>query len=689
MTTDSGQSTSSHFSTLPPMRVSESNNVEVLVGHENDDPYNSQPSLPATGVRQVTDSATQCCFDPRFSISVSVATQTEDFSTTNTPNMATNGSTASGVQQNDPVSAEQWKLSHDHNYSMPYPFVYPTYGFDDDKVAPLAPLPDFEVEDVPLSEIITEIDSDDWEINENDDDDEEKDPHWQPAEDEKILSPDEHELEGEKESEEETESPDTEKKYLVFNSSLDQLLTRCPKCGQVIIDKKRKTTGSMLSVELTCHDGHVTHWDSQPSIRRKPVGNLLLAASILFTGNTFARVSRLASCLNMQFISESVFYDTQKRFLFPVVNEAWENEQQLVRQELAVRDAVNLNGDGRCDSPGHNAKYGTYTLMDDDSGKVVAFSVVQVTETTSSNAMEKEGFKRCLESLEGDGVHINRIATDRHVSISSYMDKERPEINHQYDVWHLSKWVVKKLTSKAQQKGCEELSPWIQSISNHLWWCAATCGGNVQLLREKWKSVLNHIVNKHKWSGNSHFHKCEHGHIPPSEARQICWLQPGSPAHLALEEVVLNNKLLKDLAKLADFCHTGNIEVYHSMMLKYCSKQEHFSHKGMIARTQLAALDNNANTGREQALVQSGEHAGAERYKVCFPKAHKRWVVKPITQKKSFDHLSVLLTKVLERCEAGNAVADPPPVVLPRNIASVPAPPKEDLITNHRSRFNR
>jgi len=106
--------------------------------------------------------------------------------------------------------------------------------------------------------------------------------------------------------------------------------------------------------------------------------------------------------------------------------------------------------------------------MDEDSGKVVAFSVVQVTKATSSNAMEKEGFKQCFESLDGDGVEIDRMATDRHVSISSYMNKDHPEINHQYDVWHLSKWVVKQLKSKARQKGREELSPWIYSISNHL-----------------------------------------------------------------------------------------------------------------------------------------------------------------------------------------------------------------------------
>ena len=445
----------------------------------------------------------------------------------------------------------------------------------------------------------------------------------------------------------------------------------------------------MLSVEMTCLAGQITHWDSQPITKRKPVGNLLLAALILCTGNTFASVSRLASCLNLQFISESVSYDTQQQFLFPVLSQAWKHEQETVRQELVNKGAINLNGDGRCESPGHSAKYGTYTLLDDDSDKVVAFSVVQVSEVTSSNAMEKEGFKRCIESLEDDRVQIDWIATDRHVSISSFMNKERPQINHQYDVWHLSKWVVKKLTSKAQQKGCEELMAWTQSTSNHLWWCAATCDGNVVLLREKWKSLLHHIVNKHEWTGNTLFHQCGHRQIPSSEAKNICWLKPGSPAQLALEEVVLNTKLLKDLTKLTDFCHTGEIEVYHSMMLKYCSKQDYFSYKGMVARTQLAALDNNANAERPQALVQSGEHAGQERYKACFLKAHKRWVVKPISERKSYQHLSTLLAQVLEQCETGNAVAEPLPVVLPCNIASEPAPAKEDLTANHRSRFNR
>ena len=109
----------------------------------------------------------------------------------------------------------------------------------------------------------------------------------------------------------------------------------------------------------------------------------------------------------------------------------------------------------------------------------------------------------------------------------------------------------------------------------------------------------------------------------------------------------------------------------------------------MVARTQLAALDNNANTGRNQARVQEGEHAGQARYKMCFPKAHKRWVVKPITEKKSYNYLSNLISEVIKRCEEGNAIAQPLPVQLPKNIASEPAPLKADLIQQHRSRFNR
>ena len=43
-----------------------------------------------------------------------------------------------------------------------------------------------------------------------------------------------------------------------------------------------------------------------------------------------------------------------------------------------VGDAVTLGGDGRADSPGHSAKYGTYTIIDLDYMQIADIRMVQV-----------------------------------------------------------------------------------------------------------------------------------------------------------------------------------------------------------------------------------------------------------------------------------------------------------------------
>ncbi|CAH3155917.1 unnamed protein product, partial [Pocillopora meandrina] len=67
--------------------------------------------------------------------------------------------------------------------------------------------------------------------------------------------------------------------------------------------------------------------------------------------------------------------------------------------------------------------------------------------------MEKEGFKRCMENIYEKGGKVMVVATD---------------LDHQFDVWHLSKSITKKLAKKAKKKECADLSRWIRSISNHL-----------------------------------------------------------------------------------------------------------------------------------------------------------------------------------------------------------------------------
>ena len=50
----------------------------------------------------------------------------------------------------------------------------------------------------------------------------------------------------------------------------------------------------------------------------------------------------------------------------------------LLSKLNAEKKSLVLGGDGRADSPGHCAKYGTYTLMDLKSNKIVHIELVQV-----------------------------------------------------------------------------------------------------------------------------------------------------------------------------------------------------------------------------------------------------------------------------------------------------------------------
>ena len=254
-----------------------------------------------------------------------------------------------------------------------------------------------------------------------------------------------------------------------------------------------------------------------------------------------------------------------------------------------------MSGDGRCDSPGYSSKYGTYSLMDSATDHILDYSLVQVTETGSSVAMEKEGLRRCLDKVLAQGVEITSITTDRHVGVASLMKKEYSFIDHQYDAWHLSKSVTKKLTKQAEGKNCGQLYPWIQSISNYLWWAAQTCNGDANLLVEKWKSLYT-IFQMYMNRAVILMHCFLHPTLSPEEQRSKKWLRLGSASHNALRKVVLKDSLLRDMKKLSGFHHTCSLEVFHSLLLKYCPKKQYFSYVGMQAHIELAILDHNYNT---------------------------------------------------------------------------------------------
>lgn len=170
--------------------------------------------------------------------------------------------------------------------------------------------------------------------------------------------------------------------------------------------------------------------------------------------------------------------------------------------------------------------------------------------------MEKKGFIETLANIEANGIKVKLISSDRHTQIKKEMRVNHPDIDHQFDPWHLAKTVSKTLSAASKKSGCSDLAPWILLIVNHLWWCAESCNKDAEVLREKWLSVIHHMANRHSWPGNKHFHKCDHQPLSAEQQRKKKWLKPGSAAHTALVNVVKDKLLLKDIINLTQFVHT-------------------------------------------------------------------------------------------------------------------------------------
>jgi len=329
------------------------------------------------------------------------------------------------------------------------------------------------------------------------------------------------------------------RKFIVFESQLDKLLCHlvCPLCqcpcsmDDVV---KKCNEGTLLHVVARCIEGHIiVDWQSQPFIGRMPAGNLLFCAATLFSGQTFAHMQNVARFLNFQFLSHTSFYEIQRTNLMPVIMEAWKTQQQSLFAELRCNGKpLHVCGDGRMDSPGFSAKYCCYTLMDMDTDKVIAFAVVDVRSARGiSTNMEVLAFEHCLQELLDNGFTVDVVATDRHVQVRSLLKKKYPTIRHQFDVWHVAKSVRKKLHSVSQKKVNTELSQWSRSVCNHLWWSAANCNRDPDMLQEMWCSVVHHIVNVHEFEGDI-FKNCGHPPLTDDEQSRKKWLTPQSPAKM-------------------------------------------------------------------------------------------------------------------------------------------------------------
>ena len=118
-------------------------------------------------------------------------------------------------------------------------------------------------------------------------------------------------------------------------------------------------------------------------LKQVPAGNILLSAAILFSRSLPTKVLRLLTIYGCASISKTTYFRHQEHLLQPCIFSAWKEHQNELFQELHHENRpLVLGGDGRADSPGHSAKFGSYTLMELKRKAVIDIQLVQVNNTS-------------------------------------------------------------------------------------------------------------------------------------------------------------------------------------------------------------------------------------------------------------------------------------------------------------------
>ncbi|XP_060077692.1 uncharacterized protein LOC132557213 [Ylistrum balloti] len=480
-----------------------------------------------------------------------------------------------------------------------------------------------------------------------------------------------------------------DRKFLVYESELLKLFSACPRCSSPTFGHIQQLRGTAVKILQDCGFCSYTNvWKSQPMIGSIPAGNLLLSCAILFSGSLPSKSLRMFNFMNMATISCDTFLQHQRYFLQPAILQVWNDHQQCYLDSVIQENReIVLGGDGRADTPGHSAKYGSYTMMDLDESRVVDVQLVQSNEVKSSYHMEKEGLIRSVKTFNDAGITIQKIVTDRHVQILKWVRENMPKTKHCVDIWHVAKGLKKKLTAISKDKDCDALTPWIKSISNHLYWVAAsTPSADPSLMMEKWQSVANHVQNIHEGHG-SLFEKCCHGDLSGRE-RQKKWIKPATKVSERLDDVILSNQMKKDIPMLSTGQQTSSIEAYHSVINHFAPKMIGFSYHGMICRLQLAALHFNENRSKLQAVDKDG----VLRYRLEFPKYKKgEHIVRKVKVHSTFDYVENLTEVVMSMAERSSLAKQRipiPPTVPPPLCHDFLHPDMSDAIAGMHSRFS-
>ena len=170
-----------------------------------------------------------------------------------------------------------------------------------------------------------------------------------------------------------------EPKAIVFLSKLLLLFQTCHWCFANNPTLSISQSGTMLTIQTSCsHCKRDFTWTSQPLMLGKfPAGNLLLSFAILCSGASINKILVVFKHMGVLVYHFPTYFHHQRHLLIPAVVKYWWGYQAALLQRLQGQEVV-LAGDGRHDSMGHSAKYGTYSIFCCTIGYIIHLVLVQV-----------------------------------------------------------------------------------------------------------------------------------------------------------------------------------------------------------------------------------------------------------------------------------------------------------------------
>ena len=477
----------------------------------------------------------------------------------------------------------------------------------------------------------------------------------------------------------------------------------CLTCGASCSVTRVATKGFAVVVHYQCkgaekHDGV---WRSSAISNRRYHVNMIISSAFSLCGTGHTVLKSIFECFKCPHIGKSSYYSILRTKLYPVIAKKWELVRNTVLNKLKSREsAVTLSGDGHYDSPGWCAKYCTYIAMDNDTHAIVDFAVVQKKMYTGE--LEKEGCRELLSGLIQKGLRIGTFVTDQNDKIGKMIRSTDAfkNIKHSLDVWHMAKNLKKKLIKAAKKS--EGLKKWVEPIVTHFWYACQKCKKDPSLLLQIYHSCLLHLANKHAWNKDPfadirgkkpypvfpNYNKCSHSRILRGSHRRLRglkWLDMNSDEYKVLYKIIADTRRSNSMKKCADFVHTGDLEVYHNVRLKYLPKRTAYSLHRMIVMAMLVGIEVNTN------LKKRGQPKSYAQYS----KVRAEWVAKPRFKGKDFSFRKDIIDEMMRVLIDGN----PDPVLddllremgyivreIPKNIAPIERP-AEFSKTNTYSRF--